>query len=50
MAKSNKKNNLKKYFVEGVAKLPSGKFWTALIVAILLAVIFYLVILYLSIH
>lgn len=49
MAKS-KKNNFKKYFIEGIEKLPSGKFWTAVIVAILLAVIFYLVILYFSIH
>jgi uncharacterized integral membrane protein len=49
MVKS-KKNKFKKYFVEGIEKLPSGKFWTALIVAILLAVILYLVILFFSLH
>jgi uncharacterized integral membrane protein len=49
MSKSKKKN-FKKYFVEAIAKLPSGKLWTALIVAILLAVILYLVILFFSIH
>jgi len=49
MSKSKKKN-FKNHFVEGVAKLPSGKLWTALIVAILLAVILYLVILFFSIQ
>lgn len=49
MAKSKKKG-FKEYFVEEIAKLPSGKFWTALIIAILLAVILYLVILFFSRH
>lgn len=49
MSKSKKKN-FKKYFVEGIEKLPSGKLWTALIVAILLAVILYLVILSFSLQ
>jgi hypothetical protein len=49
MSKSKKKN-FKKYFIEGIAKLPSGKLWTALIVAILLGVILYLVTLFLSIQ
>jgi hypothetical protein len=49
MAK-RKKSNFKRYFVEGIEKLPSGKLWTAVIVAILLAVILYLVILFLATH
>lgn len=49
MAKSKKKG-FKEYFVEGIAKLPSGKLWTALIVAILLGVILYLVILFFFIY
>jgi hypothetical protein len=46
MSKSKKKD-FKNYFVEAIAKLPSGKLWTALIVAILLGVILYLAILFL---
>lgn len=46
----SKSESFKKYFVEGIAKLPSGKLWTALIVAILLGVILYLVILFFSIQ
>ncbi|HRY22563.1 MAG TPA: hypothetical protein P5311_02260 [Candidatus Dojkabacteria bacterium] len=49
MSKSKKKS-FKEYFSEGIAKLPSGKLWTALIVAILLGVILYLVILFFSIQ
>jgi hypothetical protein len=49
MSKSKKKK-FKEYFVEGIAKLPSGKLWTALIVTILLGVILYLVILSFSIQ
>jgi hypothetical protein len=49
MSKSKKKG-FKEYFVDGIVKLPSGKLWTALIVAILLGVILYLVILFLSIQ
>ncbi len=45
MSKSKKKN-FKKYFVEGIEQLPSGKLWSALIVAILLGVILYLAILF----
>ena len=45
-----KKKNFKKYFVEGVERLPSGKLWTAIIVSILLGVVLYLVTLFFSIQ